>query len=62
MEPKNGRLLTPAGAINHTDEEVEMVAALVQERTAWQITGRRGTKDGSGYMDPQPGQRHPLAR
>lgn len=62
VQPVNGRLLTPARAINHTDEEVEMVAALMGERTAWEIAGRRGTKDGSGYMDPQPGQVHPLLR
>lgn len=60
-QPVNGRLLTPARAINHTDEEVEFLAHLVNQRTAWEILGRRGTKDGSGYMDPQPGQRHPLA-
>jgi hypothetical protein len=60
--PRNGRVLTPANAINHTDEELEMLAALAGERTAWQISGVRGVKDGSGYMDPQPGQRHPLAR
>jgi hypothetical protein len=60
--PRNGRLLTPANAINHTDEELEMLAALAGERTAWQVMGRTGVKDGSGYMDPQPGQRHPLAR
>jgi hypothetical protein len=58
-EPVNGRLLTPAPAINHSDEEVEKVAALVNERTAWQILGRKGTRDGSGFLDPQP---HPLAR
>jgi hypothetical protein len=61
-QARDGRLLTPANAINHTDEEVEMVAALLGEQTAWQVLGRRGTKDGSGYMDPQPGQAHPLAR
>ena len=37
--------LTPARAINHTDEELEFLARLVGERTAWQITGRKGTKD-----------------
>jgi hypothetical protein len=62
VEPKNGRLLTPARAINHSDEEVEMVAALLNQRTAWEILGRRGSKDGSGYMDPAPGQVHPLLR
>jgi hypothetical protein len=61
-EPKNGRLLSPAAAINHTDEELEFLAGLVNQRTAWQIAGRKGTKDGSGYMDPQPGQVHPLMR
>jgi hypothetical protein len=58
-EPKNGRYLTPAQAINHTDEELEMLARLVGERTAWEILGRKGVKDGMGYMDPQPPQMHP---
>jgi hypothetical protein len=49
--PKNGRSLTPAKAINHTDEELEALARLVNQRTTWQIAGRKGTKDGSGYMD-----------
>lgn len=59
LQPVGGRLLTPAHAINHTDEEVEAMAALVHERTAWEILGRKGNKDGTGSMDPQP---HPLAR
>ena len=46
--PRNGKLLTPAGAINHTDEELEFLASLINRRTAWQITGIRGVKDGSG--------------
>jgi hypothetical protein len=50
-EPKNGRLLTPAKAINHTDEELEFLARLIDQRTAWQIAGRKGVKDGAGYMD-----------
>lgn len=54
---RDGRRLTPARAINHTDEELEYLAALVGQRTAWEITGRRGTKDGSGYADPQQPQR-----
>jgi hypothetical protein len=62
VEPKNGRRLTPARAINHTDEELEFLASLVGQRTAWEIAGKRGSKDGSGYMDPQPGQVHPLMR
>jgi hypothetical protein len=48
--PRDGRLLTPAGAVNHTDEELEFLAGLVQQRTAWQIAGRKGTKDGSGRI------------
>jgi hypothetical protein len=58
-EPKNGRLLTPAKAINHTDEEIEFLARLVNQRTAWQIMGKKGVKDGKGYMDEQPAQKHP---
>jgi hypothetical protein len=52
--PVNGRTLTPARAINHTDEEMEFLAGLVGEQTAWQVAGRRGNRDGSGYMEPQP--------
>ena len=50
---------SPAKAINHTDEEMETLARLVNQRTAWQISGRRGTKDGMGYADGQPAQPHP---
>jgi hypothetical protein len=52
-------MLTPANAINHTDEELEFLARLVDQQTAWQIMGRKGVKDGMGYMDTQPGQTHP---
>jgi len=48
--PVNGRLITPARAINHTDEEMEFLAQLVGQRTAWQVAGQRGTRDGSGYL------------
>jgi hypothetical protein len=61
-EPKNGRYLTPAGAINHSDEELEFLARLVGQRTAWQIAGKKGVPDGKGYMDQKPGQAHPLAK
>ncbi|GAB2582504.1 hypothetical protein GCM10027034_13040 [Ramlibacter solisilvae] len=61
-EPKNGRFLTAAGAINHTDEEMEYLARLVGERTAWQIEGKKGVKDGRGYMDQQPTATHPAAQ
>ena len=58
--PRNGRLLTPAGAINHTDEELEFLASLIGQRTAWQIAGRKGTKDGSGQMNyPAPASAAP---
>lgn len=60
-QPQAGRSLTPAGAINHTDEELEFLAGLVSQRTAWQIAGRKGVKDGRGYMDLRPEQEHPAA-
>jgi hypothetical protein len=46
VEPKEGKFLTPAKAINHTDEELEFLARLVDQRTAWQIAGKKGVKDG----------------
>lgn len=49
-EPRNGRYLSPAQALNHTDEELEFLARLVNQRTAWQIAGRKGIKDGRGQM------------
>lgn len=61
-EARNGRLLTPAPAINHTDEELEALAMLIEQRTAWQIAGRKGTKDGMGYLEPPAGgATHPAA-
>jgi hypothetical protein len=54
--PKNGRSLTPAKAINHTDEELEFLARLVDQRTAWQVTGKKGNKDGGDYLDNKPGR------
>lgn len=44
------RVLSSAPAINHTDEELEFLARLVNQKTAWQIAGRKGVKDGSGQM------------
>ncbi len=49
-EAKDGSKLTPAGAINHTDEELEFLAKLVDQRTNWQISGKKGRKDGSGKI------------
>lgn len=51
-QPREGRSLTPANAINHTDEELEFLARLAGQRTAWQVAGRRGVKDGRGQLDP----------
>ena len=59
VQPKNGRYLTPAKAINHTDEEMEYLAKLVNQRTAWEIAGKKGVKDGSGYMEERPPTAHP---
>ncbi|MGE0350522.1 iron dicitrate transport regulator FecR [Hydrogenophaga sp.] len=59
VEPRGGRFLTPAPALNHTDEELEFLARLIDQRTAWQIAGRTGVKDGRGYMEQQPPEMHP---
>jgi hypothetical protein len=45
--PRNGRSLMQAPAINHTDEELDELAQLVDQRTAWQISGKKGTKNGT---------------
>ena len=49
-----GAPLSPVGAINHSDEELEFLAQLMGQRTAWQIMGRKGVKDGRGQMDGAP--------
>ena len=49
-----GAPLAPAGAINHSDEEMEFLAQLINQRTAWQVAGRKGIKDGSGNMNSTP--------
>ena len=41
-----GATLVPAGFMNHTDEELEFLAGLMNQRTAWQISGR---KPSTGY-------------
>lgn len=58
-QPRNGRFLSPAPALNHGDEELEALARLIGQRTAWQVAGRKGVKDGKGYMEERPGQAHP---
>lgn len=60
VQARDGRMLTPAGAINHTDEELEVLARLIDQRTAWQIAGRKGVKDGRGYLENMPGQANPV--
>jgi len=60
--PVEGRMLTAAPVSNHTDEEMEFLAGLVSQRTPWQLAGRRGSRDGSGTIDPQPGRLHPAMR
>ena len=59
VQRKDGRLLTPAGAINHTDEEMEYLARLVNQKTAWEVLGRKGIRDGGGYMEQMPADAHP---
>ncbi|HYF21324.1 MAG TPA: iron dicitrate transport regulator FecR [Ramlibacter sp.] len=61
VQPREGRFLTPAPAINHGDEELEYLARLVGQRTAWEVMGRRGVKDGRGYMEERPPSAHPAA-
>lgn len=55
------RRLRPAQAINHSDEEVEFLAGLIGMQTRWQELGRKGARDGQGYMDQQPPATHPAA-
>ncbi|TFY96907.1 iron dicitrate transport regulator FecR [Ramlibacter rhizophilus] len=43
-----GRALRPAPELNHTDEELEFLARLLGQRTAWQVAGRKPAK-GSAY-------------
>ena len=56
---KEGRYLRPAGAMNHNDEDLEYLTRLVDQRTAWQLLGPKGVRDGKGYMEDKPGQMHP---
>ena len=51
VEPKGGRNFTPANAINHTDEELEFLAKLIDQQTNWQVLGRKGIKNGSGKAE-----------
>ena len=49
VSPKDGHSLTPAKAINHTDQELEYLARLANQRTAWQISGKKGGKEVQSY-------------
>ena len=49
-----GAPLSPAPAINHTDEELEFLAKLMGQRTAWQISGVKGTKASGAKTTPPP--------
>lgn len=42
--------LRPAGYLNHTDDELEFLAGLINQRTYWQLAGRKGAPDGRGTM------------
>jgi len=46
---QEGAALTGAKAINHSDEELEFLARLVNQRTAWQIKGKKGQHSEPGY-------------
>lgn len=46
---REGAALTRAKAINHSDEELEFLARLVNQRTAWQIKGKKGQHSEPGY-------------
>ena len=54
-----GRFLRPAKSLDHTDEELEVLARLVSQSTQWQITGQRGVMNGSGFPQERPDLRHP---
>ncbi|MFN3495495.1 MAG: iron dicitrate transport regulator FecR [Hydrogenophaga sp.] len=60
-EAQQGRYISVADPYNHTDEELEFLARLVDQRTAWQVAGRKGVMDGRGFLDPQPPEAHPAA-
>lgn len=44
-----GVSLSHAKMINHSDEELEYLARLANQRTAWQISGKKAPKDRKGY-------------
>lgn len=46
----NGTRLSRAKFLDHSDEELEFLANLINQRTYWQIAGRKGVADGQGSM------------
>lgn len=48
--PTAETVIRSAGFLNHTDEELEFLAALIGQRTYWQTAGRKGRPDGKGTM------------
>ena len=40
-DSSEGDALMPADSINHTDEELEFLARLISQKTAWQVTGEK---------------------
>jgi len=57
----DGRQVRPARALNHTDDEIEMLAAIVNQPTSWQRLGRKGVRDGRGFLQERPESDHPAA-
>ena len=49
-DEKNGSKLSAAKFLDHTDEELEFLARLINQQTYWQIVGRKGVPDGKGSM------------
>ena len=49
-DEKNGSKLSEAKFLDHTDEELEFLARLINQQTYWQIAGRKGIPDGKGSM------------
>jgi hypothetical protein len=43
--PKAGKSLTPGNMLNHTDDELEYLAQLVGQKTAWQLPTYRPSKE-----------------
>lgn len=54
VAPVNGRTITPAEPINHTDEEIEFLARLINQPTGWETMGRKGARDGTGTVYGAP--------